>query len=172
MKDLAERFGQWLDSWFGTPPPYVDPEIINVQEFLTKFGHLTHPGRPAHLTRRKLRERAACMQEELNEFHEGIELQDLAKQADALVDLVYFAKGTAVMLGLPWAELWDDVHGANMDKVPGVGPRGQKVDVIKPVGWIPPQTEAILVDSGYHRKNFTDYLDRVLEGRCRDDQDA
>ncbi len=42
--------------------------------------------------------------------------QDLPKIADALVDLVYVALGTAHMHALPWQKLWDDVQRANMSK--------------------------------------------------------
>jgi len=165
-----------LKSWFKSVffrdpggPTYVDQETLDVEQFLARFGHLTRPPFPAHLTRRKLFERLECMQEELDEFREGVELQDLAAQADALIDLVYFAKGTAIMLGLPWEELWSDVHGANMDKIPGVGKRGHRVDLIKPMGWVPPMTLMILYEHQYNRLLFTNAHDQVLEGLCRDD---
>lgn len=120
----------------------------DVREFQEKFGQLlsTHP---RHLTRRKLQERAECLLEELDEFKEAVESQDLAAQADALVDLVYFALGTANMMGLPWQELWDDVHRANMAKERGVGKRGHLVDCIKPEGWKGPCTDEILKEHGY-----------------------
>lgn len=171
VKQAMESVGSFFDDLLNTHrgPDYVDRETLDVAEFLTKFGHLTRPPCPTHLTQRKLRERLECMQEELNEFKDGIELQDLAAQADALIDLVYFAKGTAIMLGLPWEDLWTDVQGANMDKIPGVGKRGHKVDLIKPMGWIPPMTLAILQDHQYNRRLFTNNHDQVLEGHCRDD---
>ena len=125
-----------------------DKEFEDVKAFHKKFGLLAHD-HPGHLTDRKLRERVECMQEELYEFEDACEAQDLAAQADALIDLVYFAKGTAVMLGLPWDELWDDVQRANMTKVRGVGHRGHKVDCVKPPDWIGPTTMAILLRAGY-----------------------
>lgn len=122
--------------------------IKNVTEFHRKFGHLSND-KPVHLTRRKLRERIEFLEEELEEFRRAVEAQDLAEQADALVDFVYVAMGTADMLGLPWDELWADVHRANMAKERGVGKRGHLVDMIKPEGWIPPQTLEILEAAGY-----------------------
>ena len=74
---------------------------------------------------------------------------DLAGQADALVDLVYFAIGTAIMLGLPFEELWNDAHRANMTKVRGATHRGHPNDVTKPEGWVPPKTVEILSFYGY-----------------------
>ena len=121
----------------------------DVKVFALKFGHIVGE-KPGHLTRRKLAERIACMQEELDEFSAAADNCDLAGQADALVDLVYFALGTSVMLGLPWLELWDDVQRANMAKERGVGKRGFLVDCIKPHGWKGPKTEEILSCAGYN----------------------
>lgn len=166
--DLWGRLFDWVDRLL-EPKRRVDQECRDLLEFQFRFGHLTHPGRPVHLTKRKLRERLECMQEELQEFEEGLVRQDMEEMADALVDLVYFAKGTAMMMGLPWEELWDDVHAANMEKVPGVGKRGHQVDCIKPLGWIPPQTRAILLDHGYRREEFTNRTHDIWESRCFDD---
>jgi hypothetical protein len=52
-------------------------------------------------------------------------------------------------MNLPWSSLWDDVNRANMAKVRGVGPRGNLVDCIKPLGWIGPRTEFYLGEAGY-----------------------
>ena len=158
-----------LLSLIGIHTDYRDLECFDVRQFQQKFGHITND-HPVHLTQRKLQERIQCMQEELDEFREAAEHQDLAGQADALVDLVYFAKGTANMLGLPWAELWDDVHAANMEKIAGVGPRGHKVDCIKPPGWIPPQTTDILLRAGYHVEHFIGPYNTISEELCHDDK--
>lgn len=150
-------------------------EFYDVFAFHEKFGLINHVN-PGHLTKAKLQERVEFMLEELLEFataagiavdvsaqraldgvciaHEtsvsdGSTGQSLAGQADALVDLVYVALGTAVMLGLPWDPLWDDVQRANMAKVRGVTHRGHAVDVKKPEGWVGPQTQAILDLAGY-----------------------
>jgi len=151
----------------------------DVWDFQEKFGQLLHDV-PVKLTQRKLKERVECMLEELTEFASACGLtliqtevedaacyepavwqystnQDLAEQADALVDLVYFALGTANMLGLPWQKLWNDVQRANMSKERGVGKRGHLVDCVKPDGWVPPKTLEILVAAGY--KEEEDYRD-------------
>lgn len=120
----------------------------DVKEFHQKFG-LIWADTPGHLTTRKLVERIEFMSEELDEFIDAAHKQDLAQQADALVDLVYVALGTAVQLGLPWQALWDDVQAANMRKIRGMTKRGHQVDVSKPPGWVGPQTEQILRDAGY-----------------------
>lgn len=96
--------------------------------------------------------RTAAMFEELREFIECHALKDLAGAADALVDLVYFAMGTAHYMGLPFDECWAAVQRANMAKrrwQPGdpVKPRnGTSLDVIKPDGWRAPDLMQLLWD--------------------------
>ncbi len=140
----------------------------DVRAFHDKFG-LLHGQQPRQLTPEKLKERLEFLWEEFYEFMGGcgvciwvcemtgkLEIKfeprgkpDIAEQADALIDLVYVAMGTAVMMGLPWQELWDDVQRANMAKVRGVSHRGHPVDCVKPEGWIGPRTMEILMAHGY-----------------------
>lgn len=139
----------------------------DVRALHEKFGLLGHRT-PGLLTKAKLKERLEFLLEELEElaqaggftlvevddkviingFPQGAD-QDLALQADALVDLIYVAHGTAVMLGLPMDRLWNDVHEANMRKVRGMTKRGHQVDLAKPEGWVGPRTKAILAEAGY-----------------------
>lgn len=137
--------------------------IEDVTEFHRKFGLLSHD-KPVHLTKRKLLERIEFLEEELDELKRAIETQDLADQADALVDIVYVAMGTADMLGLPWDQLWADVQRANMAKERGVTKRGHAVDVTKPVGWIGPQTLWLLEAAGYIKE-----VDSLEENHRDDD---
>lgn len=130
---------------------FEDKEYMDVKAFQQKFGHLTSDA-PTHLTRRKLQERIDCITEELKEFIEAADRQDLPAMADALIDLDYFVKGTGVMMGLPWRELWDDVQRANMSKERGAKMREGRlhlVDAIKPEGWQGPRTLEILMKHGY-----------------------
>jgi predicted HAD superfamily Cof-like phosphohydrolase len=76
------------------------------------------------------------MHEELSEF---IQADNLVDKADALVDLIYVALGTAYGLGLPFNPIWEAVHEANMQKVSGQTKRGNKVDAMKPPGWTGPE---------------------------------
>lgn len=144
-----------------------DQELLDVRAFHEKFGMLDNEV-PWHLTKRKLLERADCMQEELNEFRVAVEAQDMVEMADGLIDIAYFAKGTAAMMGLPWRALWDDVHAANMRKVRGTTHRGHLVDVMKPPGWIGPRTNSILMAFGYRESMFMTGQD-IDETKCMDD---
>lgn len=151
--DFAEE-DQFLNHSYGFSDGFdwyrLDPEYQDVREFQRKFGIPT-ANAPRHLSKRLLDERIGYLIEELKEFIEGCDAQDLAAQADALIDLVYFAKGAAAMMGLPWAVLWDDVHRANMEKERGDKKRGFtcQFDMIKPSNWQPPRTLDILHRYGY-----------------------
>ena len=88
--------------------------------------------------------RSKFLQEELNEYNEAVEAGDLAKQLDALEDLVYVALGTAYLSGFDFREGWRRVHRANMNKELA-NPEGDsrstrdvKFDIVKPEGWTPP----------------------------------
>jgi len=135
-----------------------DHETNQVAKLYSQFGLLIS-SKPTCLTRRKLGERLVCLWEELEEFLQAADEGDLSAMADALVDLVVFAKGTAVMMGLPWAALFDDVMRANTAKVRGVGKRGHKVDLIKPPGWQGSQGKAILLEHGYDPADSTEVDD-------------
>lgn len=85
------------------------------------------------------------LSEELLEFQDASRQKDLPGAADALIDLVVVALGTAIMMGLPWQPLWTDVFRANMAKKRVTSTRAQGgYDLAKPEGWRPPETTTIL----------------------------
>jgi len=84
-------------------------------------------------------ERARFLTEELDEFVIGATEGSIVKVADALADIVYVALGTAYKMGLPFDEIWRAVQSANMQKKRGATKRGNKVDAMKPEGWVGPE---------------------------------
>lgn len=67
---------------------------------------------------------------------------DLVEQADAYIDIIYFAIGGLVELGIDPDPLWSIVHDANMAKLfPDGLPRHHPVTgkTLKPDGWVEPQ---------------------------------
>lgn len=85
------------------------------------------------------------MQEELKEFEEAYKDKDREKQFDAMLDLIYVAVGTIVMMDIlpeDAQEGWRRVHDANMTKVrarvAADSRRLSPLDVIKPDGFEPP----------------------------------
>jgi predicted HAD superfamily Cof-like phosphohydrolase len=82
--------------------------------------------------------RAAWIEEEAQELREATTID---AQADAFIDVIYFALGGLVEMGLQPGPLWDIVQGANMAKLwPDGHPRFRDGDgkVLKPAGWEDP----------------------------------
>ncbi len=107
-----------------------------VREFHTAFGHEV-ADKPTPMPRARQLQRLAYMQEELDEFRDADTLLD---QADAMIDLMYFALGTLTEMGVEPDELFAIVHRANMTKLwPDGKPRYNENDkVVKPPDWQPP----------------------------------
>lgn len=122
-------------------------ERQDVLAFHQKF-HIPMADKPQFLQEEAFQFRLKFMQEELNEFQDGHAAGDMHEAADALVDLAYVLHGTALMMGLPWPMLWNEVQRANMAKVraahAGESKRGSALDVIKPAGWKAPDHTAAL----------------------------
>lgn len=148
----------------------MDYEMQCVQEFGKKFNQL-RPAEPTHLTQRKLKERADFLQEELDEFRKNAATQNMAEMLDALIDLVYVAKGTVIMMGLAeaWDYSWDEVQRANMQRVPGPTKRGNANDVMKPEGWVPPDHDSVLALKNYQPMQFMSN-GVVDDAKCLDDE--
>jgi len=97
--------------------------------------------------------RKRLVQEEYLEFVDAVLARDLTETADALVDLTVVVIGTAISFGIPFDEVWDEIHESNMAKVdPKTGKVKKRVDgkVLKPKGWKPPDVAAILKRRAYN----------------------
>ena len=82
--------------------------------------------------------------EEVDEFKRA---GSIAGQADALLDIAYYALGRIVEMGVSPTCIFEAVHEANMRKVRGE--RGRQAnslghDAVKPAGWRRPDLEALL----------------------------
>ena len=106
--------------------------LAMVKEFRTKFNLPDENFKPKFAL-----EREDMMYEELCEFNKAIRINDPEGALDALVDLVYFAIGTASSLGWDFNEAFRRVHAANMNKVRAYTERSA-VDLVKPEGWVAP----------------------------------
>jgi predicted HAD superfamily Cof-like phosphohydrolase len=108
-----------------------------VREFHLAFNHRC-PERPELLPEERMTKRYNWMHEELEEFRTATSIHD---QADAMVDLMYFALGTLVEMGVRPGRLFDIVHEANMKKLWPDGKVHYAPDgkVIKHPSWQPPE---------------------------------
>lgn len=115
----------------------------SVKQFHEFFG-IGYEGGPRQLPP-ELKWRDDFLLEELNELKEARESGDLAKQFDALIDMVYVALGTAYLQGFPWQRGFLEVHLANMEKRRAVDGEGRGTnDIRKPDGWKAPDIERVL----------------------------
>ena len=116
-------------------------EREDVRTFHEKFG-VPMATSPSFLCDKTYEFRVKFLHEELAEFEKAHKERDMEGCADALVDLAYVLHGTALMMGLPWDQLWKEVQRANMTKerasASTQSKRGCSLDVIKPAGWTGP----------------------------------
>jgi predicted HAD superfamily Cof-like phosphohydrolase len=114
----------------------LDDAFDQVADFHRSFGHPVRET-PAFLPSPRSDARVAWMREEVDEF---VEATNVIDQADAMIDLIYFALGTLVEMGVRPAPLFDIVHNANMQKIWPDGKARIRDDgkTIKPPGWVDP----------------------------------
>ena len=116
----------------------MNNEFEKVKEFHIAFESPVSET-PVMLTPDRVKARAEFMREELGEFEDAANIYE---QADAMIDLIYFALGTLVEMGVKPDELFDIVHKANMTKLWSDGKvhrREGDGKVIKPPDWEDPE---------------------------------
>lgn len=131
-------------------------DYADVGKFHEKFGLPRagdgHP--PVMPDAETMRFRVARLVEEIDELRTALAYNDLVGAADALVDLVYIALGTAHFCRLPWPELFAEVQRANMTKRrasdAAESKHGTTLDVVKPQGWLPPNIVDVLMAHGWN----------------------
>jgi predicted HAD superfamily Cof-like phosphohydrolase len=138
----------------------------DVRAFHVAFG-CAAPVAPLQMSPDAVEARAAWMSEEVQEFRDA---KTLADQADACIDLLYFAVGGLVELGVIPGRLWEIVHSANMAKLWPDGVAHHRADgkIIKPPNWRPPEPK---LEAEVHRQarecldvlEFADDLRKILE---------
>ena len=85
------------------------------------------------------------LEEEFEETQKAFFSNDKEGVVDGLIDLIVVAIGTLDILGVDTDKAWDEVHGANMSKEPGIkesrpNPLGLP-DMIKKSDWKGPNHE-------------------------------
>ena len=120
----------------------MNQEQQMVHEFHERFGLIRNrrpsiPGAGVH------RLRTLLIEEELAEFRNAGESEDLVGVADALGDLLYVVYGAAVEYGIDLAGVFAEIHRANMTKD---SRRGCRADgkVAKGAGYQPPDVRGVV----------------------------
>lgn len=123
----------------GSLPP-IDMKLLQVQRFMLEILGFTIPEVPTRLSPVRKEFAVEAISEELTEFKEAETIED---EADALLDISYFALGRLVEMGLLSQACFDEVQRANMDKKRGDLKKDRSkysagFDAVKPLGWTPP----------------------------------
>jgi predicted HAD superfamily Cof-like phosphohydrolase len=118
----------------------MNKEFEMVADFHKAFGHPLKET-PTSMDMDRAKKRYGWMLEEIDEFLEAVSNEDVVEQADAMIDVMYFALGTLVEMGVKPERLFEIVQEANMSKLWEDGkPRYRDSDnkVMKPTGWKDP----------------------------------
>lgn len=118
----------------------IEEAWLDVRAFHLAFDHPCANSPQLHSDDRRL-PRADWLDEEVKELREAATIYE---QADAYLDIIYFAVGGLVEMGINPSKLWQLVQAANMAKLWPDGNYRKRPDgkVIKPDGWVAPD-EAI-----------------------------
>lgn len=89
-----------------------------VREFHETFGCDIAPPGYLGFGSDKLRQlRLDLLIEEVYEYEDASEVEDIVEVADALADMVYIIYGTALSYGIDLDAVLDEVHASNMSKL-------------------------------------------------------
>ncbi len=115
----------------------LDDAWRKVKDFHILFKHPTSE-KPKMISKERVLKRKNWMEEEIQEFLDANTLED---QTDAMIDLIYFALGTLVEMGVKPTNIFDIVHNANMTKIWKDGNLQYHPDgkTKKPPNWIDPK---------------------------------
>lgn len=123
-----------------------DHETLDVLDLHAKYGLPIQAGKIGFFGAENVQKRVDFIEEEFSELKEAIAAGDFPKFMDALIDMTYVIKGTAIMAGVSpivWRELWTAVHFANMSKVKS-NIDDYHFGLVKPEGWKAPDIQGIL----------------------------
>jgi len=119
--------------------------INEIHEFNTKLLGVNVP-QPTLLPLAERNWLLTALHEEIDEFLQATEQESIVDCVDSLLDLVYFAIGGCVRLGLKPQQIeqcFNAIHSANMAKKMGIKESrpqdGSVADAIKPAGWVAPE---------------------------------
>lgn len=89
--------------------------------------------------------RRRLLEEEVDEYFDGEDKDDLENVAKELADIIYIVCGTAASYGIPLDKVFDEVHKSNLSKlVDGKVLRREDGKVLKGPNYIPPNIKKVL----------------------------
>ena len=127
----------------------ISEALEAVRKFHERLGHPT-PSHPTPIDRERLDEVICWMREEIDEL-EALSVY-MAGQLDAIADLIYFAFGLFIEMGVDGSKIFQFVHEANMRKLGDSIEYHPDGKIKKPVNWLPPESEISLYLSSQMEK--------------------
>lgn len=118
-----------------------------VREFHETFGCDIAPKGYLGFGSDKLRQlRLDLLVEEVEEYENASEVEDIVEVADALADMVYIIYGTALSYGIDLDAVLDEVHASNMSKLTADGKVLMREDgkILKSDGFFRPDIARVL----------------------------
>ena len=112
-------------------------EAYNLVKIFQSQAKQPVSNKPTLLPQDRVSIRYKWMKEELGEFFEA---QNIYEQVDAIIDLLYYALGTLVELGVEPDELFIMLHEWNLKKLDKIC-YDENGKVVKPEGWKHPDKE-------------------------------
>lgn len=137
---------------------YKNNQQNDVLEFMVACGQATiadqeattsNPLSAAHrLSNRAVMDlRRNLLLEEVQEYVDADNENDVVSLVDGLIDIVYIVQGTLVELGVDFQECWDEVHSSNMTKIdPETGKVEKREDgkILKPPSYRRPDLRSVV----------------------------
>ena len=114
----------------------LNEAIELVKEFMIRAEQPVS-SKPVSLGKERVKIRASWLQEEINEF---MNAKDVYDQTDSIMDLIYYAFGTLVELGIKPDELFMMLHEKNLLKANNLI-TDNCGKVLKPSDWKHPDNE-------------------------------
>lgn len=116
----------------------------DVKEFQIAVGqNVGHTSDFPDENERVLRRR--LLKEEVDEYFDGEDKDDLENVAKELADIIYIVCGTAASYGIPLDKVFDEVHKSNLSKlVDGKVLRREDGKILKGPNYIPPNIKKVL----------------------------
>jgi predicted HAD superfamily Cof-like phosphohydrolase len=121
--------------------------LTDVDQFNREVCALPIPATPTMLNESRAQWSRTALQEELDEFTKACNEGDILEAADGLLDMVFFALGRLVEMGIPPQAIWQGIAKANLAKERGQlskRPGSLGHDAIKPEGWKAPDHSWLL----------------------------
>jgi len=149
------------------------------QRFQEEIVGIEIPDSPTRLRPERAHFRALHIREEVDELIDAVEnsgddVQELAEQADAFVDIIYIALGGLIEMGITPGVAFNEVHRANLMKRQGEvskRPGSMGHDAVKPENWVGPRAGVMLSKGPKFLEAMSPVLAEIVELRARKGQD-